>query len=49
MSTALQIQILVYMGMISFISLCIGYVKGHREGLQQGRNATHRLYRNLSK
>lgn len=47
MSRALEIQILVYMVIVSIISIMYGYVKGHRDGLQLGRNATHKLYLNL--
>lgn len=47
MSRTLEIQVLIYMIIACTITLCIGYVKGHREGVEQGRRATHRLYSNL--
>lgn len=47
MSRTLEIQVLIYMIIACTITLCIGYVKGHREGVEYGRRMTHRLYRNL--
>lgn len=46
MSRTLEIQILVYMIIFSTITFLIGYVKGHREGVQLGKRATHAIYRN---
>ena len=47
MSRTLEIQVLIYMIIACTITLCIGYVKGHREGVEYGRRMTHRLHRNL--
>ena len=46
MSQALQFQILIYMIILCGISFFWGYIKGHREGVQLGKRATHAIYRN---
>lgn len=47
MSRTLEIQVAIYMVIACNITLAIGYVKGHRDGVELGRRMTHRLYRNL--
>lgn len=37
MTTALEIQILVYMGILALIAFAWGYSKGHRDGKVIGR------------
>lgn len=36
MTTALSIQIIVYMVILAFIAFAWGYSKGHKDGLQIG-------------
>lgn len=36
MTRSLEVQILVYMSIISFLTFAWGYSKGHRDGLQVG-------------
>jgi thiamine transporter ThiT len=45
MSTALSIQIMVYMIILAFIAFAWGYSKGHRDGMLMGRIQARKLER----
>jgi thiamine transporter ThiT len=45
MSTALSVQILVYMIILAFIAFAWGYHKGHRDGMLMGRIQARKLER----
>lgn len=45
MSTALSIQIVVYMIILAFISFAWGYSKGHKDGIIMGRIQARKLER----
>lgn len=45
MTTALSIQIIVYMAILAFISFAWGYSKGHRDGMLMGRIQARKLER----
>jgi thiamine transporter ThiT len=45
MSTALSIQIVVYMIILAFIAFAWGYSKGHKDGIIMGRVQARKLER----
>jgi thiamine transporter ThiT len=45
MSTALSIQIVVYMIILAFIAFAWGYSKGHKDGILMGRIQARKLER----
>lgn len=45
MSTALSIQIIVYMVILAFIAFAWGYSKGHKDGIIMGRIQARKLER----
>jgi thiamine transporter ThiT len=45
MTTALSIQIIVYMIILAFIAFAWGYRKGHRDGMLMGRIQARKLER----
>lgn len=45
MSTALSIQIVVYMIILAFIAFAWGYSKGHKDGIIMGRIQARKLER----
>lgn len=48
MSRALEIQILVYMVIVSIISIMYGYAKGHKDGVLLGRRSAYKLIGKLA-
>lgn len=49
MSTALSIQIVVYMIILAFIAFAWGYTKGHKDGVMIGRIQARKLQRLIKK
>ena len=45
MTTALTIQIIVYMVILAFIAFAWGYRKGHKDGIIMGRIQARKLER----
>ena len=45
MTTALSIQIIVYMIILAFIAFAWGYSKGHKDGIIMGRIQARKLER----
>jgi hypothetical protein len=45
MTTALSIQIIVYMVILAFIAFAWGYSKGHKDGIIMGRIQARKLER----
>ncbi len=45
MTTALSIQIIVYMVILAFIAFAWGYAKGHKDGIVMGRIQARKLER----
>ena len=45
MTTALSIQIIVYMMILAFIAFAWGYRKGHKDGILMGRIQARKLAR----
>jgi len=45
MTTALSIQIVVYMVILAFIAFAWGYSKGHKDGMIMGRIQARKLER----
>jgi hypothetical protein len=45
MTTALSIQIIVYMVILAFIAFAWGYSKGHKDGMIMGRIKARKLER----